>query len=80
MYFIIPITFAVFFCCIFCCVGAYYKKNLFTTQRKTREIETQTETEPESLETDVIHIRTVEQPRRGKNSIKRSSSMSDSTP
>jgi hypothetical protein len=55
-----------------CCFGAcYYKKYLGSREKE----ETETETEPEpptaSIETDVVRIRTVEQPRQVKNAFTR---------
>ena len=77
VYFVIPITLAVCFCCALCCFGAcYYKKYLSSNERKTQETETQTE----SVDTDVVQIRTVEQPRQIKNAFKRSSFMAPSPP
>ena len=72
IYFVIPATFAILCCCMMCCFAAcYYKKYLSSNEIKTEEIEIQTA----SVETDIVQIRTVEEPMQIKNAFKRTSSM-----
>ena len=72
IYFIIPLTLAMVFCCVFCLAGACYYKKKYLAATETNTQETQdSETQTVSVDTDIVQIRTVDEPKQVKNAFKR---------
>jgi hypothetical protein len=59
IYLTIPLSLGALSCCIFCCFGACYYRKKYLDSKK--EAGTQTEPQTVSVDTDTIHVRTVEE-------------------
>ena len=72
LYALIPISLLILCCCMGCCIGAYiYKRRVLD---KKEEVGIQTEapaTETVSVDPDLIHVRSVEEPAKVKNPFKK---------
>lgn len=72
LYVLIPISLLILSCCMVCCIGAYiYKRRVLD---KKEEVGVQTEEPPTeilSVDPDVIHIRSVEEPKSVKNAFRK---------